>query len=60
MKHLEALMKFDNNLTREKYRNETVEILAHPTAEQLRKLFRTAIGALRRKLRAVRHGPLSS
>jgi len=53
-------MKFDNNLTREKYRNETVEILAHPTAEQLRKLFRTAIGALRRKLRAVRHGPLSS
>jgi hypothetical protein len=57
MKHLDRWMKFDSNLTHEKYPIKTVEILAHAAAEQPGKLFQKAISLLRRIFRAGGHGP---
>jgi hypothetical protein len=57
MKHLDRWMKFDSNLTHEKYPIKTVEILAHAAAEQPGKLFQKAVSLLRRIFRAGGHGP---
>jgi hypothetical protein len=59
MKHLDRWMKFHSNLTHEKYRIKTVQILAHPAPEQPGKLFPTAIGLMCLIIRVGRHDLLA-